>query len=76
MIGHPGRAIRRSDQSVELVFGAPKLKRVFADADRAGAKEVHMIGPDELERGEVLIRDLTTGEQRPAPLPTQTEDPE
>jgi histidyl-tRNA synthetase len=35
-----------------------------------------MIGPDEFERGEVLIRDLETGEQHAAPLPPQTENPE
>jgi histidyl-tRNA synthetase len=69
-------ALRVEGRSVELVFGEPKLKRVLADADRAGAKEVHMIGPDEFERGEVLIRNLTTGEQRSAPLPAQTENPE
>jgi histidyl-tRNA synthetase len=69
-------ALRAQGQSVELVFGEPKLKRVLADANRACAKEVHMIGPDELARGEVLIRDLNTGEQRPAPLPPQTDNPE
>jgi histidyl-tRNA synthetase len=42
---------------------------VLADADRGGAREVHLIGPDELARGEVLIRDLATGEQRSTPIP-------
>jgi histidyl-tRNA synthetase len=41
----------------------------MADADRAGAREVHLLGPDELARGEVLIRDLTSGEQRSEPIP-------
>jgi len=54
---------------VELVLGRPKLKRVLADADKAGARRVYLIGPDELSRGEVLIRDLASGEQTTEPIP-------
>ena len=46
-----------------------ETRRLLADADRAGAREVHLVGPDERARGEVLIRDLATGEQRSAPIP-------
>ena len=60
-------ALRAENRSVELVLGEPRLKRVMADADRAGAREVHLLGPDEVARGEVLIRDLTSGEQRSEP---------
>jgi histidyl-tRNA synthetase len=63
------RALRADDRSVELVLGEPRLKRVMADADRAGAREIHLLGPDEVARGEVLIRDLTSGEQRSEPIP-------
>ena len=62
-------ALRAENRSVELVLGEPRLKRVMADADRAGAREVHLLGPDEVARGEVLIRDLTSGEQRNEPIP-------
>jgi histidyl-tRNA synthetase len=62
-------ALRAEDRTVELILGESRLKRVLADADRAGAREVHLLGPDELARGEVLIRDLATGEQRSAPIP-------
>jgi len=51
------------------VLDQPKLKRVLADADKAGAKRVYLIGPDELARGEVLVRDLATGDQRTEPIP-------
>ena len=61
--------LRGRGQSVELVLGAAKLKRVVSDADRGGAAFLYMIGPDELARGEVLVRDLTSGEQRTEPLP-------
>jgi histidyl-tRNA synthetase len=63
------RALRADDRSVELVLGEPRLKRVMADADRAGAREVYLLGPDEVARGEVLIRDLASGEQRSEPIP-------
>jgi len=63
------RALRAAGRSVELVLGEPRLKRVLADADRAGAREVHLLGPDEVARGVVLIRDLTSGEQRSEPIP-------
>ena len=61
--------LRGRGQSVTLVLGSAKLKRVFSDADRDGAASLYMIGPDELARGEVLIRDLATGEQRSESLP-------
>ena len=62
-------ALRARGRSVELVLGEQRLKRVMADADRSGAREIHLLGPDELARGEVLIRDLKSGEQRSESIP-------
>jgi histidyl-tRNA synthetase len=62
-------ALRAQGESVELVTGQPKLKRVLADADKSRARYLYMIGPDELARGEVLVRDLESGEQNSQPLP-------
>ena len=62
--------LRARDQSVELVLGDSRLKRVLADANRAGARRVYLLGPDEVGRGEVLVRDLETGEQTREPLPS------
>jgi histidyl-tRNA synthetase len=42
---------------------------VLADADKSGARRLYLIGPDELARGEVLVRDLTSGEQTSEPIP-------
>jgi len=56
--------LRRQGRRVELVLGSPRLKRVMADADRAGAARVWLIGPDEAARGVATVRDLSTGEQR------------
>jgi len=67
------QALRATDASVELVLDQPKLKRVLADADKAGARRAYLIGPDELARGEVLVRDLVSGEQHTEPIPTAGE---
>ena len=37
--------------------------------DAAGAARLYMIGPDELARSEVTVRDLVTGEQTTEPIP-------
>jgi histidyl-tRNA synthetase len=65
-IRHAG-ALRRAGRGVELVLGVP-LKRAIRNADRAGAARVHLIGPEELQRGAVKVRDLATGEERDQPL--------
>ncbi|MEE2673667.1 MAG: histidine--tRNA ligase [Myxococcota bacterium] len=56
--------LRRDGRSVELILGAPRLKRVLADADKTGASRVWIIGPEEAARGVATVRDLATGEQR------------
>jgi len=63
-------ALRGDGHSVELVLGTIKLKRALADADRAGARRFYLIGPDELTRGIVVVRDLETGDQTEEPLPS------
>ena len=63
--------------SVELVLGKVKLKRALADADRAGAARIYLVGSDELARGVALERDLASGEQREVSLhdPWESADP-
>jgi len=61
--------LRQGGDSVELVLGRERLKRVLADADKAGARRVYLIGPEERAEGRVQIRELASGEQRTAPLP-------
>jgi len=63
-------ALRAEGRSVELSLAGGKLKRALADADRAGARRIYILGPDEVARGEALLRDLETGEQSSHPLPT------
>ena len=47
-----------------------KLKRALSDADRAGARFIYLLGPEELTRGVALVRDLASGEQSEVPLAT------
>jgi len=64
------RRLREAGHGVELVLGTPRLKRALQDADRAGAREIWVIGADEAARGVAQVRDLATGEQRDEPLPS------
>ena len=61
-------ALRADGQRVELALSGGKLKRALADADRAGARRIYILGPDEVARGEALVRDLESGEQSTNPL--------
>jgi histidyl-tRNA synthetase len=56
--------LRAQGRAVELVLGETRLKRVFADADKSGARSVWLLGPDEVARGVVKVRDLSTGTER------------
>ncbi|RIL01510.1 MAG: histidine--tRNA ligase [Proteobacteria bacterium] len=56
--------LRASGRSVELVLGDTRPKRVLADADKAGAARVWLLGPDEAARGVVRVRELATGAER------------
>ncbi|MBW2293408.1 MAG: histidine--tRNA ligase [Deltaproteobacteria bacterium] len=56
--------LRAAGRRVELILGSPKLKRVIADADRDDAKNLWMLGPDELSRGVVKCRALGSGVER------------
>jgi histidyl-tRNA synthetase len=56
--------LRGAGRRVELVLGTPKLKRVIADADRDGAKNLWMLGPEEVSRGVVKRRELDSGTER------------
>ena len=55
--------LRGENRRVELVLGQPKLKRAMADADRAGASRIWLIGPDEVERGVARVKELASGEE-------------
>jgi len=53
--------LRAGGRSVELVLEERKVKWAFKRADRLGAKRVVLVAPEEWQRGEVRIKDLSTG---------------
>ena len=61
--------LRAEGHSVELRLGEERLKRALRSADRSGARRVHWIGSEEIERGCAKVKDLRTGEERDEPLP-------
>ena len=64
------RRWRGEGRAVELVLGAGlRMRRVLADADKAGARCLAVIGPEERARGVMRVRDLTRGEEREEELP-------
>lgn len=64
------QSLRAEGRAVELVLGTPKLKKVMQEADRVGATRVHLLGPDELARGVAKVRELASGDESEAPLPS------
>ena len=56
--------LRMSGTRVYLDFDARSLKSQMRLADKLGAKSVVIIGEEELKAGTVIVRDMTTKEQR------------
>jgi histidyl-tRNA synthetase len=61
--------LRAAGRAVELVLSGSRLKRVLADADRSGAARVVLIGPEELSRNTMRVRELATRKEWEEPLP-------
>ena len=52
----------RSDLRVKMSNGS-SLKSQFKKADKSGAKYTVVLGQDEIDRGVISVKDMTTGEQ-------------
>jgi len=46
------------------------VRKQFKNAETEGAREVIVLGPDELAQGLARVRDMTTGEEREVTLET------
>jgi len=60
--------LRKAGQSVDVVLETKKPKWVFKHADRLQAKYCVIVAPDEFEKGEISIKNLDSGEQKPVPI--------
>jgi histidyl-tRNA synthetase len=56
--------LRDAEISCELDHQARSLKSQFKLADRSGARLCAVLGPDELERGEVKLREMETSNEQ------------
>jgi histidyl-tRNA synthetase len=56
--------LRERGRSVEYALGGQKLARQLKAAGAAGAREVVILAPAELERGEAVVRRMSDGEER------------
>ncbi len=61
-------AQRRGGRSVVYSLGAQSVRKQFSSASSAGARRVIVLGPDEVERGVAVIRDMQSGAENEAPL--------
>jgi histidyl-tRNA synthetase len=57
-------ALRRAGVAADLGFDRRRVKAQFKSADRSGAEVALVLGPDEVARGVVTVKDLGTGDQR------------
>jgi len=55
--------LRRAGLNVVCYPEAAKLQKQFKYADRIGAKVTLVLGPDEVEKGQVAVKNLVNGEQ-------------
>ncbi len=56
--------LREKDLNVVTNFSALKFKKVFSNAEKAGAKFVSLIGQKELDNKSILIKNLKSKEQK------------
>ncbi len=56
--------LRAMDIKVDLYPGSGKLKKQFKYANTRNIKTVIVLAPDEIEKGEVSIKDMECGEQK------------
>ncbi len=62
------QALRRKGLTAEFSMRPGNMKRAMRDANESGAKAAVIIGPDEVAKGCVTVRDMNTGVQEEIPL--------
>jgi len=61
------RDIQKSGVSAEMYFESSKLQKQFKYADKKGIPFVVVCGPDDVEKGEVVVKIMKTGKQKMLP---------
>ncbi|MFQ5538545.1 MAG: histidine--tRNA ligase [Gemmatimonadota bacterium] len=60
--------LRRKGRSVAYALREQSVRKQFKAAEAEGADRVLILGPDEAARGEVIVRDMGTGEETPTAM--------
>lgn len=66
--------LRQSGLTAEKDYQSRKIKAQMKSADRMKAQYVAILGDDELARGEIMLKNLSNGEQEAVRLDTFVED--
>lgn len=66
--------LRQAGFAVERDYQGRKPKALFKAADRAGARFALILGDDELDRGEIAVKNMATQEQRQVNLSELTNE--
>jgi histidyl-tRNA synthetase len=62
------QAVRAAGLAVEVGNGTRKLRAELERANRLGVGHAVIVGDNELESGDAILREMTTGQQRRVPL--------
>ena len=62
------RAQRERGRSVLYSIGEQSVRKQFSNAGTEGAREVIILGPDEVARGVARLREMESGEEREVPI--------
>jgi len=62
------RRLRDSGSSVSYALRGASVRKQFKAAENEGAREVVVLGPDELAKGVGVVRDMSTGDEREVAL--------
>ncbi len=62
------RRLRDAGHSVSYTLRQVGVGKQFKDADSRNAREVVVLGPDEVGRGVAVVRSMATGDEREVPL--------
>ncbi len=64
------RRLRSRGESVSYTLRGQSVRKQFRAAESAGARRVIILAPDEAARGEAVVREMATGEERTLSLDT------
>ena len=68
MVRRAARALRAGGESVAYSLRPIGVGKQFKEAGARGARRALVLGPDEVSRGEAVVKEMQTGEEKKIPL--------